>query len=117
MTPEIRTQIVLTRSTDYYNIMRTTIFTLLGIAAVIEFGPGGYSAPLITLVITACAYGILAGGVALDDIINLRSDMDESFAQSGYGKGVAARNIPMLKNVSAGLLALVGLAEIVALVT
>ena len=117
MTPELRNTIVMTRSGDYNGIMRTTIFALLGIAAVIEFGPGGYSAPLITLIITVTAYGILAGGAALDDIINLRDDMEENFAQTTYGKGVAARNLALLKMISSVLLLLIGLAEIFALLT
>lgn len=115
MKPELRNPILVARVRDYLDIMRTAIFTLAGLAAIIELGPEGYSAPLTALVITATAYGILAGGTALDDLINLREDMDAETAKSAYGKGVAARNLPALKMTSAGLLALVGLAELYAI--
>ena len=117
MTPELRNAIVISRVDNYSAIMRTTIFALTGIAAIIELGPDGYSAPLTMLVITLTAYGILAGGTALDDIINLRDDMDEDMANSSYGKGVSARNIPALKMISTVLLALIGLAELYAIFT
>lgn len=117
MTPEIRTSIVVARSADYFGIMRTTIFTFAALAAIIELGAGGYSAPLTMLVVATAAYGILAGGTALDDIINLRADMDEAMAQTNYGKGVTARNIPALKMISAVLLGLIGLAELYAIFT
>lgn len=115
MTPEIRNAIVIARSENYFNIMRTTIFTFLGIAAVIEFGPGGFSLPLTVLVIATIAFGVLAGGTALDDIIALRGDMDDKMAKTNYGKGINARNIPALKMISAGLLGLIGLAELFAI--
>ncbi len=117
MTPEIRIQILNARGGDYNNIMRTTIFTMLGIAAAIHFAGGAYSAPLMALTIAATLYGILAGGVALDDIMALRDDMDDDTASSNYGKLVSGRNIPALKMTSSILLGLVGLAEIYALVT
>lgn len=115
MTPELRTQIVIARSADYFGVMRTTFFTYLGLAAVIELGPGGYSAPLTTMVIATAAYGILAGGTALDDILALRDDMDDDMAATKYGAGIKARNIPALKMTSTVLLALIGVAELFAI--
>lgn len=116
MTPEIRSSIVIARSRDYFDIMRTTLFVLTGTAAVIHLGPDGFSAALAMLVIATSAYGILAGGVALDDIINLRADMDEKIAGTAYGQGIKARNIPALKMTSAVLIGLIGLAELLAIV-
>ena len=115
MSPEIRTQILISRVDNYMNVMRTTIFGLLGVAAAIHFGPGGYSAPLLVLAIAVTAYGILAGGTALDDMIALRDDMDDEMAATNYGKAVKERNIPMLKNISTALIALIGLAEVLTL--
>jgi hypothetical protein len=117
MTPELRNNIVMCRIENYSSIMRTSIFALVGIAAIIEFGPDGFSAPLTMLVIATTAYGILAGTTALDDLIALRDDMDEDMANSAYGKGVKARNIPVLKLVSAGLLGLIGIAELYSIFT
>jgi hypothetical protein len=117
MTPEIRSETVFARNGHYYDIMRTTIFTLTAVAAIIELGSGGYSAPLTMLVIGATAYGILAGGSALDDLNNLRQDMDEATAQTAYGKGALSRNIPALKMISAILLGLIGLAELYVIFT
>ena len=117
MTPENRTLIATSRVTDYHSVMRTTLLVLLGIGAVIEFGPGGYSAPLTALVVATCAYGILAGSTALDDIAALRDDLDEATAATAYGKGIQGRNIAGLKMTSALLIALVGFGELFALFT
>lgn len=117
MTPEIRVKILVARSEQYFSIMRTTLFTLAAIAAIIEFGSGGYSAPLVTLIIAITVYGILAGGAALDDLVNLRSDMDEATAATAYGAGVKARNLPMLKTISSVLIGLIGLAELYTVLT
>ncbi|WP_212525103.1 hypothetical protein [Actibacterium sp. MT2.3-13A] len=117
MTPELRSSILLGRVTHYTEIMRTTIFTYAALAAIIEFGPAGYSVPLTVLVVATAAYGILAGGAALDDLINLREDLDDAVAQTAYGRGLKARNLPALKMISAVLLGLVGLAELYAILT
>jgi hypothetical protein len=117
MTPEIRMQIQVARTSAYNDIMRTTMFTFAVIAAAIHFGDGSYSVPLMALTIAVTLFGILAGGTALDDIDNLRADMDEATANSAYGKNAKARNLGALKMTSSILLGLVGLAEIYALVT
>lgn len=117
MAPELRSSILIARTGDYFGVMRTTFFTFVALAAIIELGPDGYSAPLTMLVVAAAAYGILAGGTALDDIINLRGDMDEDMAKTTYGKGVSARNIPALKTISAVLLGLIAVAELYAIFT
>ncbi|MDJ1017111.1 MAG: hypothetical protein QNJ35_11415 [Paracoccaceae bacterium] len=114
MTPDHRLQLQIARTGDYNGIMRTTIFTFLGVAALIHFGPGGFSLTLAILVIATTAYGVLAGGVALDDIIALRDDMDDETRASAYGQIVSDRNIPTLKMISTALLALIGLAELLA---
>ncbi len=116
MTPQIRHEIVQGRLNNYNTIMLTVFFTFTGAAAVIELGSGAYSAPLTMLVIAITAYGILAGGAALDDLIALREDMDDEMAASAYGKSVLARNVPMLKNISAVLVGLIGLAELYGIV-
>jgi hypothetical protein len=95
--------------------MRTTIFTFLVIGAVLHLGPDAYSAPLLVLTIATTAYGILAGGTALDDLIALRDDMDDVAANSAYGTSLRNRNLPMLKMISATLLGLIGLAELLAI--
>jgi hypothetical protein len=115
MNTELRTKILLSRTSDYLGIMRTTIFTMLGIAVAVHFGADAYSAPLLTLTVAVTAFGILAGSVALDDIIALRDDMDDKMAATSYGGAVRARNLPTLRIVSAALLGLVGLAEVLAI--
>lgn len=117
MAPEQFIHLSMARSAHYFDVLRTTFFTFTGLAAIIQLGPNGYSAPLMMLVIATTAYGVLAGGTALDDIINLRADMDPAIAGSTFGRGLAARNLPALKMVSAVLLGLVGLAEVYAIVT
>lgn len=115
MTPDQCISILTARSADYFGIMRTTLFALTGIVAIIQLGPDSYSTPLTMLVIATAAYGILAGGTALDDIINLRDDMDDDMAKSSYGTGVNARNIPAIKITSAVFLGLIGLVEFFAI--
>ncbi|MGC9370753.1 MAG: hypothetical protein ACP5DX_14535 [Paracoccaceae bacterium] len=117
MTPELRSSVVQARVAHYCDIMRTATFANAALIAIIELGPGGYSAPLTVLAVANAAYGILAGGAALDDINNLRQDMGESVAQTAYGRGIKARNMPALKMTSAVLLGLVGLAELYAIFT
>jgi hypothetical protein len=117
MTPDQRNYIGMSRTSHYSDIMRTTIFAFVGLAAIIELGPDGYSAPLAILVIATAAYGILAGGVALDDIINIRDDMDEDMAKTAYGKAMKTRNIPALKLTSSVFLGLVAIAELYAIFT
>ncbi|QMU57919.1 MAG: hypothetical protein GKR98_06735 [Boseongicola sp.] len=90
---------------------------MLGIAAVLELGGGGYSSDLIMLTIAITAYGVLAGGAALDDITALRVDMDDATAARNYGKLIQARNIPALKMTSSVLLGLVGLALLISALT
>ncbi len=117
MTPDQRNYLSMTRITNYYEIMRTTVFAFVGLAAIIELGPDGYSASLTVLVIVTAAYGILAGGSALDDVINLRDDMDEEMAKTSFGKALKARNVPALKMTSSVLLGLVAIAELYAVFT
>ena len=110
-----RITLVTARASDYFGIMRTTMFGFIAVAAVLEFGSGGFSLPLLAIVIALTVYGVLAGGTALEDIIAIRDDMDDEMATTAYGSGVRARNIPMLKNISAGLMALIGATEVLAI--
>ena len=115
MTPDQRQKIVHARTTDYNNVMRTTLFTFLGIGAVLHLGDGAYSAPLMVLSIVITAYGVLAGGTALDDLKALQGDLDDDTASTNYGGGVAKRDIGMLKNISSGCVGIVGLACVLAI--
>ncbi|MBT8416121.1 MAG: hypothetical protein HKO05_11020 [Erythrobacter sp.] len=113
MTEDQRQRILIARTGDYFGVMRTTLFVLLGIGAALHFGDG-YSATLLVLAVAVTAFGILAGGTALDDIIALRDDMPDDMTGTSYGAGVKARNLPALKMVSAVLVGLTGLAAVLA---
>jgi hypothetical protein len=115
MTPELRQTIVHARTGEYTAIMRTTVFTFTGIAAIVHFGPDTLSLPLLLLTATITAFGVLAGNTALDDINNLKSDMTPEFEETSYGTGVVSRDIPTLKLISAVLISLTGLALILAI--
>lgn len=115
MTPEMRQSIVHARTGEYSNIMRTTVFTFLGIAAVLHLGPDTLSLPLLLLTVITTAFGVLAGGTALDDINNLKADMTPEFEETSYGMGVASRDVPSLKLISSLLIGLTGLAMILAI--
>lgn len=110
MTPELRQTIVHSRTAEYTAIMRTTVFAFLGTAAVVHLGPDSLSLPLFMLTITITAFGMLAGGAALDDINNLKADMTPEMADTSYGAGVASRDVPKLKLISSILVGLTGFA-------
>lgn len=110
MDEQTRHQIALGRSTHYFGIMQTVFLTYLGIAAVLHLGPGGYSAPLTMLTVSMAAYGILAGGAALDDLQAVRKDMGAEIAETSFGKTIAARNVGALKTISNVLTGLTGVA-------
>lgn len=116
MDPQLRSQISMNRLDHYYDIMRTSIFAYVAIAAIIGFGPEGLALPLIMLVIAVTAYGVLAGKTALEDVENLRDDMTEEFAQTSFARGLKARNLKGLVLTSNALLCLIGLAELIAIV-
>ena len=107
-----RTQIATTRLSEYHAIMRTTLFTFAALAAMIEFGGGGYSTPLTMMVLATTVYGALASNAALDDLDHLRKDLDDAAKASHYGQGITARNVPMLKVISAALIRVTAPAEI-----
>ena len=115
MSPELRQTIVHARTAEYSGIMRTVIFAFAVIGAALHFGPGDYSAPLMVLTLTVTAYGVLAGGSALDDIHALKSDMTDDFKATTYGVGVLARDILKLKLASSVMLGLTGLAVVLAI--
>ncbi|TCD16253.1 hypothetical protein [Oricola cellulosilytica] len=115
MTQDQRNFLSMARLYQYGNIMRTTIFAYIALAAIMELGPSGYSAPLTVLVVAVAAYGILGGGAALDDVSNLRDAMDEDMAATSFGKAVKSRNMRALKMTSTAVLALIGIAELYAL--
>lgn len=117
MSPELRTQIAIGRSSNYFDIMRTVMFGFVAVAAIIEFGVDGYSPLLAMIVVALAAYGILAGGAAMDDLSALREDLDEETRASAYGRVLAARNFTAFKGISAVLIGLTGLAELYVLFT
>lgn len=115
MNSEQRQSIVQSRSSDYNNIMRTTLFTFLGIGFALHIGDDSYSAPLLVLSLTITAYGILAGGTALDDLNALKNDLDDEMASTNYGTLVSNRDIPMLKMISSACVGITGLACVLAI--
>ncbi len=116
MDPQLRTEISMRRLEHYYGVLRTTLFAYVALAAIIGFGAEGISLVLFILVIATAAYGILAGRTALEDVANLRDDMDEDFAQTSFAKGLMTRNMKGLSLTSTVLLGLIGLAELVAII-
>lgn len=117
MSPELRTKTAIGRSSNYFEIMRTVLFGFVAVAAIIEFGADGYSAPLAMIIVALTAYGILAGAAAMNDLSALRDDLDEETRSSNYGQELASRNFSALKGISGVLIGLTGLAELYALFT
>ena len=115
MTPDHRMTLQIARTGQFGDIMRTAIFGQIAIAAVIGFGADGIGFPLIIITIAVTSFGAIGGATALDDVANLREDMDEATAASTYGRGAKARNLDALKMLSAGFLGLIGLAEVLAI--
>ena len=117
MTPDQRSYNHMSRLSHYFDIMRTVTFGFAGLAAIIELGPEGYSAPLTMVVIATAAFGILAGNTTLDDVASLRDDMDEDEAATNYGKSLKSRNYGALKMASTVLIGLVAVSELYAIFT
>ena len=115
MAPELRQSIVHARTGNYTTIMAVSILAFAIIGGVLHLGDGAYSAPLMVLTLTVTAFGILAGGSALDDLANLQGDMTDDIKATGYGVGVAARDFAKLKMASSVLLGLTGLATVLAI--
>lgn len=115
MSPEMRQSIVHARTTNYTLIMSATIFAFAIIGGVLHLGDGAYSAPLMVLTLTVSAFGILAGGAALDDLAELQKDMSDEIRETAYGKGVQARDFGKLKMASSALIGLTGLASVLAI--
>jgi hypothetical protein len=95
--------------------MTATILVFAIIGGVLHLGDGAYSAPLMVLTLTVTVFGVLAGGVALDDLANLKSDMTDEIRATGYGKGIEARDFGKLKMISSTLIGLTGLASVLAI--
>ena len=115
MSPEIRAKYHITRNTHFNDILRTTLFGQLGIAALIGFGAEGITLLLVVLTIAITVFGIAAGNAALDDINKLRDDMDEATSETAYAKQSMSRNLEMLKMLSTGFLAIIGVTELLAI--
>ena len=114
---QIRSSLSLARQSHYFDVMRTVIFSFVGLAAIIAFAPAGYSASLTMLVVGVTVFGVLAGSTALDDVKNLIDDLDPEMAKSHFGKGIATRNMQALKMISAAVIALIGIAELYEILT
>ena len=109
MNSDLRMQLQIARTHHYGDIIRTTLFSLLGLGALIGFGAESIDIPLAVLTVAVTLFGILAGGTALDDIATLRDDMDEATGTSNYGQLVKGRNLGLLKMISGTLIGLTGL--------
>lgn len=115
MSPEMRQSIAHSRTTHYISIMSATLIIFAIIGGVLHLGDGAYSAPLMVLTLAITAFGVLAGGVALDDLANLKSDMSDDIRATEYGKGVDGRDFAKLKMISSALIGLTGLASVLAI--
>ncbi len=110
MQSDLRMQLQIARTAQYGDVMRTSLFGLVAVAAVAAFGGDGADLPLAIITVAITLFGALGGGAALDDIAALRDDMDEATGMSTYGQKAKSRNLGALKVMSALLLGLSGLA-------
>ncbi|MEL7026457.1 MAG: hypothetical protein AAGO57_04390 [Pseudomonadota bacterium] len=115
MLPDLRMQLQIARTAQFGDIIRTTFFGLIAIAAVTAFGGDGADIPLAVLTVALSVFGIIGGGVALDDVSALRDDMDDATGLSTYGQAAKSRNLGALKLLSAVLIGAAGLAELAAI--
>ena len=115
MSPELRQSIAHSRAGNYITIIAATIIAFAIMGGVLHLGSGAYSASLMVLTLTVTAFGVLAGGAALDDLENLKSDMTDEIKATGYGAGIQSRDIGKLKMISSSLIGLTGLATVLAI--
>lgn len=113
LTPEQQIQFMQLRTNNYFEIMRTTLFSLVGLSAVIAFAPSGAAPMLILLVLGVVVYGYLGSKAALDDVEALHQDMKE--VTSGTQLGLE-RNYGLFKTLTVALLGLIALTMILAAV-
>ena len=111
-----RIQLFTARAGQFTEIVRTTIFAQLAIAALLCFGQSIPVLPMVIITIAVTLFGVLGGNAALDDVAALRDDMDTPTAETAYGRIAGSRNIGLLKTMSAMLIGLTGLAELLAII-
>ena len=111
-----RIQLFTARAGQFSEIVRTTVFAQLGIAALLCFAQSIPVLPMIVITIAVTLFGMLGGNAALDDVAALREDMDTPTAETAYGRVACSRNIGLLKTMSAVLIGLTGLAELIAII-
>lgn len=114
MTEDQRIALLTARIGNFLYIMRTTLFVLLGIGIASHVAEG-YNSVLMVLSIAITAFGLLAGGAAMDDMAALRDDMSEDMANTTYGRAIKARDFGRLKLISSVLIGLTGLAAVLSL--
>ena len=116
MDAQTRTNVSMNRVQHYHNVMRTSMFVLLGSLAVIVFGDtAGLELAIAVPVVGAGLYGILAGDRALSDLTALRSDMDEEDRATNYGRSFQAAPLPVLRGMSAIIYVAIVVTQLMAL--
>jgi hypothetical protein len=76
----------LTRVAQYYDVVRTANFLLLGTVAIILFAnTAGAELAIAALVVGGGVYGILGGDRALSNLTALRADMDKEDRDTNWG--------------------------------
>ena len=116
MQSDLRMQLQIARTTQFGDTMKTALYGLIALAGLAAFAPEGAGIALGVVAVTAAACGILGGGAALDDISALRDDMAEATGGSSYGRLAKARNLAVLKALSAVLLSASALAILATLI-
>jgi hypothetical protein len=88
----------LTRLAQYYDVVRTANFLLLGTVAIILFAnTAGAELAIAVLVVGAGLYGILGGDRALSNLTALRTDMDKEGRDTNWGKSLQSAPLTVFR--------------------
>ncbi|MFQ5623415.1 MAG: hypothetical protein ACE5FS_08465 [Paracoccaceae bacterium] len=104
------------RSSNYADIMRTSLWAQVAIAGIIGAGAGDAAGvALAVLTIGIALYGVLAGDAALKDLSNLMQDMPDDMKATAYGRAAQTNPFMAYRAISAVVHIVVALAILLAL--
>ena len=90
----------LTRLAQYYDVVRTANFLLLGTVAIILFAnTAGAELAIAVLVVGAGLLGILGGDRALSNLTALRTDMDKEGRDTNWGKSLQSAPLTVCRGL------------------
>ena len=87
---------------NYFNIVRTATFLLLGTLVVIVFGDTkGTEVAIAAVIIVSSLFAVIAGDNALHLVDSLRADINDDNKSTNFGKALQSSPFPFFRATSA----------------